>query len=220
MKNICLLLLALSLLTSCKFEPVEPNIKTTVSGRVYDEWNKLPYTNFKLRMAEYMMQRAGVATTFTFIQFLDSTTTDANGNYAITFRTSGKGNHYRLEYDLKGNYAHAYENHTEIKIGEAIQQDLDFQRTVTLKARILVHDNPAPPLRARTAGHKWYNHEIHGQNNDTLTHLQVSRNTTNEIVFSINKQPGFGFHSEYIEVGDVDLDDTIEHVFELYPAKF
>jgi hypothetical protein len=52
MKNIFLTMLALSIFIGCKFEPIAPNIETTVSGRVYDNWNSLPITNFKLRVAE------------------------------------------------------------------------------------------------------------------------------------------------------------------------
>ncbi|WP_025609558.1 hypothetical protein [Pontibacter actiniarum] len=220
MKNIFLIILALSLLTGCKLEPVEPNIETTVSGKVYDSWNKLPITDFKLRVAEYMKVRAGEGFTYNFIQFLDSTYTDADGNYAMAFRTSGKGNHYRVEYDRQRNFAYPYEGYTEIKAGEDNQLDYDFQRAVTLRARVIVHDNPAPPLAVGTARQKWYNEKIYGVNNDTVTYMQVIRNSTNEIVFSIHEQPSYRFHSEYIEVGDVALSDTVEHVFEIYPAEF
>lgn len=220
MRYTSIIILVLLLLTGCQFEPVEPNIETTVSGRVYDNWNQQPIPNFKIRVAEYMKRRAGEGVTRHFIQFIDSTHTDANGYYSFVFQTTGKGNYYRLEYDLPYNYHYYHGDYNEIKAGEANEINYDFQRTVTLKARIMVHDNPVQILRVGSKVDGRYLDKIHGTDNDTVRYMQVSRNSRNKIDFSIPVGNYSKFHSEYVEVGDVAFNDTLQHTFEVFPSDF
>lgn len=101
MKKLLLLLVLLSVLCSCEEEPLEAGIETTVFGRVYDTINEIPIKNIKIKIGESIRQGTFSSTRYNFKGCLDSTITDSEGNYKITFETSGKGTIYDLHISLK-----------------------------------------------------------------------------------------------------------------------
>ncbi|GEQ87328.1 hypothetical protein ULMS_28360 [Patiriisocius marinistellae] len=87
-----------SLLSSCfKDTTDEGGIETRLYGSVLDTNNNIPVTNLKIRIAEYNdVPNIAPGNQEDFIQFIDSTTTDSNGNYDVTFTNSGLGDTYYI----------------------------------------------------------------------------------------------------------------------------
>jgi hypothetical protein len=223
MKIIYPFILSIVTLLSCQ-ETVEPNITSTVYGIVLDSTTQQPIPNFKLKVGEYNMERVGLMLRPQFIQYLDSTLTYSNGYYSMTFNTSGQGDYYQLEYELPDGYTfydpnYASEYYKEITLRENNEINLFLQKTATLKARIIVHENPSPPLKLYHPLNRDKVEEIHGFNNDTIIYMQVGRNSRNRFWFTIVKEH-VESHSELLDVGDVALNDTIKHTFEVYPSDF
>jgi hypothetical protein len=74
-------------------------IETRVSGRITNV-NNSPIPNVKLKIGEYKITSKGFSIYGNlpdFVQDLELTETDSNGEYNFTFRTSGQGNYYALE---------------------------------------------------------------------------------------------------------------------------
>ncbi|MEO9481410.1 MAG: hypothetical protein ABJO28_05900 [Maribacter dokdonensis] len=101
MKRLLLLLVLLSVLCSCEEKSLEAGIETTVFGRIYDTINEIPIKNIKIKIGESIRQGTFSGTNYNFKGYLDSTITDSEGNYKITFETSGKGTIYDLHISLK-----------------------------------------------------------------------------------------------------------------------
>lgn len=90
-------ILSLCLLSMECEDLTEPEgVETRVYGRVLDQVDELPKSNFKVRISEYNAL-PGWGQNEEFIQFLDSTVTDLQGYYDLTFKTSGLGDTYYLE---------------------------------------------------------------------------------------------------------------------------
>jgi hypothetical protein len=104
-KRLLVLLVLLSIFGSCEEEPFDAGIETTVFGRVYDTINEIPLKSIKIKIGESIRQGTFSGTSYNFIGYLDSTITDNEGNYKITFETSGKGSIYDLHISLKEDIA-------------------------------------------------------------------------------------------------------------------
>src|SRR5690606_11615437 len=92
-KKIYLLLLCI-LFVSCESDPIEAGVVTNIQGVVFDDWNKIPFENLKIKVGEFKSEFSGITYTNHFIQWIDSTYTDQNGHYDLDFKTSGQGDHY------------------------------------------------------------------------------------------------------------------------------
>lgn len=159
-----------------------------------------------------------------FIQYLDSTFTNSNGYYSISFMTSGQGDYYQLEYELPEGYTfynpdYASPYYKEITIGENNEINLFLQKTATLQARIIVQENPSPPLKLYHPLNRDKVEKIHGFSNDTIVYMQVGRNSRNRFLFSIEKE-SVETHYKFLDVGNVALNDTLKRVFEISPSEF
>ena len=223
MKSIFFFTLAVATLLSCEYVD-EPNIESTVSGVVFDSTTQLPLSNFKLKVGEYDQRRAGLMLQPYFIQYLDSTYTDSNGYYSISFKTSGKGDYYQLEYELPDGYTmydpdYYSRFYNEITLREINEINLLLQKTATLQARLIVRENSTPPLTVYHPLNTDKREKIFGFNNDTTLYMQVERNRRNTFLFTVDGD-SYETHYEFLEVGDVALNDTIKHVFEIYPSEF
>lgn len=222
MKNVFLFTICLLIFCNCE-DVTEHNIETTVSGVVFDSTSQLPISNYKIKVGEYNKRLVGIMWKPQFIQFLDSTYTNTSGYYSITFKTSGKGDYYQLEYETPVGYTYIEPNYIffykELAIGENNERNLFLLKTATLKARIIVHENPSPPLKLYPplVGNNFIT--INGFNTDTTVYVQVGRKTSNRFLFTIKKE-FVEHHYEYLNVENVALNDTIEHIFEVYPSKF
>ena len=116
------------LFSSCE-DTLEPSgIETKVFGRVYDNINNLPITNQKLLISEWnSIPQITPGPNDDFIQFLDSTYTDIDGYYDITFTTSGKGDLYYISYENDDSIWTYYKNPVEIEnLGDDNEIDYEF----------------------------------------------------------------------------------------------
>lgn len=104
-------------LTSCIEDTFEPSgIETRVFGRVFDNVNDLPVVNQKILISEWnSVPQFSPGPNANFIQILDSTYTDLNGYYAITFKTSGQGDLYYINYEDNNSFWTYYRNPVEIE---------------------------------------------------------------------------------------------------------
>ncbi|UQD57142.1 carboxypeptidase-like regulatory domain-containing protein [Flavobacterium sp. K5-23] len=76
-------------------------IQTRVTGKITDSYNS-PIPNVKLKISEYKLKPNNsifFGNLPNFIQHLESSQTNSNGEYNFTFKTSGQGNFYSLEIE-------------------------------------------------------------------------------------------------------------------------
>lgn len=99
MKKTLILFALLLSLTSCCYDPVliKSGIETRVFGKLTD-YRDAPISDLKIKVAEFKVTTTGFLSSseYEFIGWVDSTYTNATGNYDFVFKTSGKGNFYRL----------------------------------------------------------------------------------------------------------------------------
>lgn len=130
-------LLFLTLSCSNDDSKVTAGIETRVFGRVYDNWNDLPVANQKLTISEWnSVPQWSPGPNDDFIQFLDSTYTDANGYYDMTFRTTGRGDLYFIEYEFNDSIMTYNQDRVEIEqLGTDTEVNYNFLHLypVTLK---------------------------------------------------------------------------------------
>jgi hypothetical protein len=102
MKNLLLLFTIAFTLSSCSKDEADvlsEGIETRVSGRITD-FNNSPIPNVKLKVMEYKSTSSSwslYGNFSDFIQDIEESETNANGEYDFTFKTSGKGNIYQIE---------------------------------------------------------------------------------------------------------------------------
>ncbi|MFB3389290.1 hypothetical protein [Flavobacterium sp. LAR06] len=96
-----LLLVLLFALMGCKKDAVliKSGIETRAFGKLTDYRDK-PISNLKVKVGEFKITNSGSYIVsyddYEFIDWVDSTYTNTEGNYDSVFKTSGKGNFYRL----------------------------------------------------------------------------------------------------------------------------
>lgn len=128
MKKIGFFILFSILFSSCEKDPIEANIQTTVQGVIFDNVNQVPIVNQELIISEYKSRFVSDGgTTYDFIQNIGSTITDSNGNYQITFLTSGKGDYYTISPSYNNLIWNYYQDILEIEnIGSNNVFNFDF----------------------------------------------------------------------------------------------
>jgi hypothetical protein len=239
MKNYAPIILSLcALFLSCrKKDDVKPSVITTVSGRFYDIRNNEPYQNLKLMVGEYQETYSFYGASDALIGYRDSTTTDSNGNYKMTFSTSGKGNTYFLEFGNyprnvyiadKGTNSFSFNFRYKLisNIGTANVYDFDVLRSYYMKTRVIVHDNPYSPVSITT----WNSHfktgggfSISGKNNDTIVNIAIVKNAGPfYLVFYVTDPANQKFLSNNAPLlNPVINKDTIPGgQYDIYPATF
>lgn len=102
MKNKLLLFVLLFILMGCRKDAVliKSGIQTKVFGKLTDYRDK-PISNLKIKVGEFKVTNNSafdITQDYEFIQDVDSAYTDDKGNYNFIFKTSGKGNFYRLYF--------------------------------------------------------------------------------------------------------------------------
>lgn len=99
MKKKLIYLFLILLLVSCEKENIESGIETKVTGKL-SNFQGEPIVNAKVKIGEYKNRFVsdGGSTDY-FSKYIDSTVTNNNGEYEITFKTTGEGSSYRLSID-------------------------------------------------------------------------------------------------------------------------
>jgi hypothetical protein len=146
MKKAILLIFCL-ILISCEKDPIDEGVVTNIQGNVYDYANSLPFENLKLKVAEYRTHPTFISASYEFIQWIDSTYTDQNGNYNLDFETSGQGDHYMLHVEEDVDIWTYQYNAIEIdSIGMNNYQDLDFLHIYPTNLIIEINDIDFLPI--------------------------------------------------------------------------
>jgi hypothetical protein len=102
MKKLIFLLAITFTLSCCEKDAsdlLSEGIETRISGRITDLYNS-PISNVKLKVMEYKSTSSSWSLYGNFpdfIQDIEVSETNANGEYDFTFKTSGKGNIYQIE---------------------------------------------------------------------------------------------------------------------------
>lgn len=107
MRKILILFVLLLSLISCSDDPVliKSGIETRVFGKLTD-YRDSPISDLKIKVAEFKVTTKGSYifsnSDYEFIGWIDSTYTNTSGNYDFVFKTTGKGNFYRLHIGEEG----------------------------------------------------------------------------------------------------------------------
>jgi hypothetical protein len=212
---------------SDNWEIIPGGLKTSVSGRFQDYNLGTPFKNTKVYILEYIDDPVQH---FTFSKYMDSTTTDHNGNYTMSFITSGVGVQYRVGFRPTGmNYWGCYSPENAIlNMGGHNEINSFAAKFSILKARAIVIDNPYRPLMAYTGPDSYYSYgnyySLNKINEDSTLFLGVLPNRINFIHFSaiVSDTTYHSFVHEQIDTIDMvgNFNDTIEFQIELHPTEF
>lgn len=196
-------------LVACTKKDYAPNIQTVVYGRAYDRENNEPYRGLKLMIGEFQdhigsIDNGGGGKSLVSIR--DSAVTDSNGNYKMTFTTSGKGDYYYLSFvNVPGNVwaiseqgtvnflpfqtgiKNAFEDLQYFRdeaitnIGSSVRFNFDVWRQYYMRSRITFSGNTLPPvtLSVGTAQYPFraFATNIYGNSNDTVVNIPIPKNT-------------------------------------------
>lgn len=195
--------------------PIEKGLITVVSGKAYDHsWNR-PIVGVKVYLEH--VEAVGYRKS----TYIDSTLTDSNGNYTLSFTTDGVAFSYYVTFRTNhlGPF-HCYSSQYEIQnFGDA--EIFNFEAVKLNIAKIKIHmiDNPNPPLRVYT-NYSWafiYEHEM-----DTITSLLVKPNTINQLYFNITNPDSANLYNYRIDTINLigNFKDTVLREYTVRPKEF
>ena len=115
MKNL-IYLFSFLIFISCEKENIQSGIQTKVSGKLTN-YDGEPIVNSKVRIGEFKNKFVsdGGSTDY-FSKYVDSTLTNINGEYDITFKTTGEGSSYRLILENSPNDQSYYGFYDSVEI--------------------------------------------------------------------------------------------------------
>jgi hypothetical protein len=216
MKSLLTVLLFFIVLSGCKKIPA--GITTTVSGTVMDDNRGVPIVNAKIAVIENKYKSTGDMAGEFPINNSGTAVSGPDGKYSITFTTNGKGDEYVIGISLDTNYF-SLNNLKKIDVGGNVVMDFTAWQLATLKAHIIVKNNPAPPMWVSSGIHA-SGAKIYGTNNDTIVNLPVIPNRINGITFNI-QVPGNKYPSYFIQNVDLSgFSDTYNQTITVYPLTF
>ncbi len=144
MKKIFAYSLICLLFTNMKCEDTEEDylpagIETRVYGNIYDNFNNLPVSNQKLVVAEYQRDfRFDGGVYDVFVQELDSTISDVNGNFDFIFETGGMGTKYKIYPRHNPSIWTGYEGARDLEnIGD--EEQIDFNYSNLTRCTLIVN---------------------------------------------------------------------------------
>ena len=219
------------------------SVDSVITGTFYDSRNLEAIEGVILRVAEYYpipKKNEFETQQYNLVQVLGTSTTNQDGYYNIPFSAVNNGDIYLIEYEIDGRYSSApsvpvgiaeiLSRNIEIeKLGGTITKDFDFNRYYYLKFRVVVHDNPFPPININ--GY-WYHQNgmrivatnpIYNTNNDTTKYIQVANNHTNYLQFMVTNDNNDILKNNPDIPVEINSDiDTIDYpeIIELVPSQF
>jgi hypothetical protein len=208
-----ILILCCIYLTSC-FEEVKPGVKTTVKGTITD-----PVKNKVLRGAKVVVlgcqfyidggTRCG--------KFIDSTSTDSQGEYQIDFTSDGTQIGYFVEFMPDENFvplsvtgAPDAHSRTTILLTPGKVNAVSFQARELnfLKARVQIDSNSLGDLHfyAGSFYDPYGQNTIYQSTRDTMVVSRIVPAFTNFYRFDVLNSNRYRYHYEVIEAG---MQDTV-----------
>jgi len=222
---------------SCK-KDYQPNTHTTITGRFYDTINKEAYPNIAVKVGEYQSHfDIEYGTVYRLKDYVGSGITDANGNYNISFNTTGKGNFYFLEWgntpaDVKivNNDKNSTNGNNQSKlinsIGGTPVLNINVSKQYYMRTRIVVHNNPIQPVWISVNDPKWSVGfgSIYGINNDTVIIVPIVKNANFSLAMDIydkSNQKAYFNNPAILFNNPVITTDTLQGgTYDVYPATF
>lgn len=199
---------------------IPEGLSSNVTGRCYDNNRNLPITNLTVYIAEYIDDPV---LGLTFSRYIDSTRTDQNGNFDISFVTTGEGVQYQLSIKWPDVNWLTYSGYPFVikDIGTKNIINVELAELSILEAKIKIVENTRPPFRAGTDYFSFY--ELYGANKDTTIFFRVMPNRKTRIFFFISVDTVSDYYyREQLDTINIegDFSDTVRAEFELHPNQF
>ncbi|MFY0483445.1 hypothetical protein ACI6PS_12650 [Flavobacterium sp. PLA-1-15] len=220
-KNLIYILTFFSLLiTSCEEEPIPADIETLVFGKIYDSTNDIPIVNEKVKLAEFSTQPTFAGTNYIFKGFVDSTTTNINGEYSLPFRTTGNGNKYQIQLDFNEqvHIPNLVEFIQDQNIGN--QEEINFEglRLYPVDLRIIVTDEITQEINVYKQFPERRIEPIPASNQNSVRRIWIDKNVVNLITFRIGTSSPFLSHT--IEIPINNTTELYEYETEISSTDF
>jgi len=220
-KNLILILTFFPLLfTSCEEDPIPADIETLVFGKIYDSTNDIPIVNEKIKLAEFSTQGTFAGTNYIFKGFIDSTSTDINGEYSLPFNTTGNGNKYQIQLDFK-EQVHI-PNLVEFIQDESIgnQEEINFEglRLYPVDLRVIITDEITQEINVYKQFPERLIDPIPASVQNSVRRIWVDKNVVNEITFRIGTSSPFLNH--IIEIPINNTTELYEYEIEISSTDF
>lgn len=184
---------ALSGCEACNDKPLPAGIATHVYGTINDTENAIPVSNHKVKVGEYIgnfVYDGGMH--YYFVQWVDSSSTDLNGNYDFIFKTSGKGSKYKLELEpIKDiwSFNSLYKNIDSI--GKSFHADFEMLHLYQVKLKITLNNVDYLPIRLNFNSYNYsFIQNIENNNVEELREIYVNKNSSFTIKFYRTKPDG------------------------------
>ena len=208
------------LFVGCEEDPIPADIETLVFGKIYDSTNDIPIVNEKVKLAEYSTQGTFAGTNYIFKGFIDSTTTDLNGEYNLPFSTTGNGNKYQIQLDF--NQQVHIPNLVEFIQDENIgnQEEIDFEalRLYPVDLRVIITDEISQEINVYKQFPERLIDPIPALSQNIVRRIWVDKNVVNEINFRIGNSSPFLNH--FIEIPINDTTEPYEYQVEISSTDF
>lgn len=189
MKRVLLFIICLTFI-SCEKDPIEKGVESNIQGMVYDKTNSLPIENLKLKVGEYRSHPGYISISYEFIQWIDSTYTDASGFYDLDFETSGQGDHYKLHVEEPIDIWTFLFNPYEIKkIGNKNYKDWNFLHLYPINLVINLNNLDFTPIQIKVK-HFSDLHDIENTDGIIERLLYTSMHADTEITFHRKNENG------------------------------
>ncbi len=220
-KNLIYILTFFSLLIiSCEEDPIPPDIETLVFGKIYDSTNDIPIVNEKVKLAEFSMQGTFSGTNYIFKGFIDSTTTDVNGDYNLPFSTTGNGNKYQIQLDF--NEQVHIPNLVEFIQDESIgnQQEMNFEglRLYPVDLRVIITDEITQEINVYKQFPERLIDPIPPSTQNIVRRIWIDKNVVNEINFQIGTTSPYLNH--LIVIPENNTTELYEYEVEISSTDF
>lgn len=187
MKINCILVGIVLFITGCRKKDDSIEL-VTVKGRVWDDNRQQPVKNLVVYIYDVKCENWACH----FNQVVDSTRTDNNGYYEMVYKPQNNNSlNVSCSYASR-SYVHAEPQNQQQRISKGNNTaNFTLRKTSVLKARLMVSNNPFPPLKVFD-NIETFMVEINGTNNDTLVYLRCVPNQNNLIDLLII-EPGYQY---------------------------
>jgi hypothetical protein len=187
---ILIILLFCLTLYSCK-KATNSELTTIISGQFYDTSNQEPgHITVKVCKEDFVSTSGFLSINQSkVVTVLDSTTTDANGNYRLSFKSNSSEviNAYMYFYygpqqlmiRDRGSSTyfsiHYYNSKPITSFGSTLTFNFDILKTYYMKAHVTFQNNPYQPIFIYYSPGP-YGSTIYGKNNDTVVYVPIRKN--------------------------------------------
>ena len=194
MKKYSLYLVILLVFAGCEEEePLSAGIQSRVYGHIMDIFDvNTPIENYKIKIGEYRRDfRFDGGAYDVFVKFIDSTTTDENGNFDLTFGTTGNGSNYKLHCEETDQVWTIYQDPIDIpNIGAENQVNLGFIHLYPVDLKITLSNLDYLPINIKAPLRPFSLENLSVNNLEQIRRIYVSKLEEDEVKFYRNLPDG------------------------------